>query len=432
MHPDPLHARPATVLGTLRRLRRSPAVSQSALVFAASMVLSVGGFVFHAIASRRLGVEDYGALYAILSVYLLACTPALLFTSVIAKYCAEFRALHDDKHVRGLIVLIVRAFGATGLIYIIVAFAFARHLAAFLHVSAWEIPLIGVMAAIGLFSGALRAVGQGTHDFAGYAVSLAAEGAMKIVALVALALGGLTVFRSTAGFLIGLAIGLAVMAYRLLQRYRRIDATPITLDWRRLLATFAGAASITITVALIGSADVVLVKHFFSSANAGLYSAASLGGKILLYFVGFIPAVLVPHATDRHARGERTRQTIGAAMAFIAFFGIAGVIAYAYFGNLVLRALVGPAFDAAVPLLVGYGGAMALLAATSALASYGIATHRLAFAGPLLAAALATIGIIAFAHHTLTMVIAELLFGNIAMLAVVAGAIGWQGARSLR
>ena len=40
----------------------------------------------------------------------------------------------------------------------------------------------------------------------------------------------------------------------------------------------AGAATIAIAVTLIGNVDVVIVKHYFSAADAGLYSAASLGG----------------------------------------------------------------------------------------------------------------------------------------------------------
>ncbi|HET9031005.1 MAG TPA: hypothetical protein VFN49_12600, partial [Candidatus Aquilonibacter sp.] len=57
--------------------------SAGALVFGASMILSVGGFAFHALASRRLGVEDYGALYALISLYGIAVIPSALFGPVL-------------------------------------------------------------------------------------------------------------------------------------------------------------------------------------------------------------------------------------------------------------------------------------------------------------------------------------------------------------
>lgn len=415
--------------GVSRRLGRD-LLGSGALVFAASMILNIGGFLFHAVASRKLGVAEYGAFYALISVYSLAAMPVLVFSPVIVKFAAEFRALHDDGHVRGLVVLIGRAFGIVGVCYIVVSLLFASEFASFLHVARWGIPVVGVLAAVGLFSSALRALAQGTHNFRGYALSTAAEGVAKVVAVLALAAAGLSLLGSVAGFLIGLAIGALVMAAPLVARYRNVVSLPVHLDWSRIWATAWGAASLAVTSGLIGYADVVLVKHFFPSHDAGLYSAASLGGKILMYFVGFVPAVLIPHATDRFARGERTRDTIWASLAFIVLAGIVGVIAYKFFGLYLLHALVGTAFDAALPLLVGYAAAMALLAATSALGSYGIATHRLAFAGPLLFGALLTLVAIGLRHASLGDVVVELVGGNALMFVTVAGAIAWQGWRS--
>jgi O-antigen/teichoic acid export membrane protein len=396
------------------------------------MVLSVGGFVFHALASRRLGIQEYGALYALISLYSLAIIPASLFSPVVTKYSAEFRALHDDGHVRGLIEVALRAFGAIGVAYILCSIVFAAPIGRFLQVQPWEVPMIGLMSAAGIFSSVLRAIGQGLQEFPAFAGSMSAEGIGKVVALALLGAVGLTVFRGTTAFLIGMLLGIAFMAYPLLKRYLRFAALPITLDWRRILATTGGAACIAVTTAVMGFADVIIVKHFFSANDAGLYSAASLSGKILLYFVGFVPAVLIPQATDRHLRGERTRQTLWLALLFVSVVSVVGVAAYHVGGLLLLHVLVGKSFDAALPLLPPYATAMALLAITGALASYGIATHRLAFVYPILAATLATLLLILAVHPTLLSVVHELVAGNAVMTAAVAVTLGIQGARSLK
>lgn len=391
------------------------------------MILNLAGFVFHAIASRKLGVADYGTLYALISLFSLASMPGLIFGPVISRFAAEFRALHDDRHVRGLVVLIVRAFGIIGAIYIIVAVVGAAPLSSFMHVPRWGILFVGIVTATGLFSAALRALAQGTHNFAAFAGSSIAEGLGKVAAVLAFAFAGLTLFNSSSGFLIGVLVGLVVMAIPLLRRYGNVEPLPIRLDWARILATTGGAASLAITGAIIGYADVILVKHYFGAQDAGLYSAASLGGKILLYFVGFVPAVLIPHATDRYSRGERTREMIALALIFIGATGVFGVVAYRFFGTYLLHALVGTAFDASLPILIGYAVAMALLAATIALGSYAIATHRLAFAAPLLLATGGTLAVIAVSHPTLQVVVNELIAGNAVMLIFVAIALGWQG-----
>lgn len=421
-----------TANGTAQSFSTRSIVNAGALVFAASMVMSVGGFVFHAIASRRLGVDDYGALYALISLYTIAVVPASLFAPVVTKYAAEFRALHDDSHVRGLIDFIVRVFGAFGLVYIVLALVLAFPIGAFLHIPGWEIPIVGIMAAIGILSSTFRAIGQGVHDYAAYGISLASEGVGKVVFLVVFALLGLTIFRGVLSFAIGMFVGGLCIFAPLGRRYFRISASSVALDWKRILGTTAGAASLTLTMTLIGFGDVLIVKHAFPAAEAGLYSVASLSAKILLYFVGFVPAILIPQATHRHARGERTRRTLFAACIFVAIVSILGVGAYQWFGALLLHALSGRAFDAALPLLPTYAAAMAFLAMTNTLGSYALATHRLAFVIPLVVTTIGTLVLIAMAHPSLAAVTNELLLGNIIMFASLAIPLGIQGLQHVR
>ncbi|MBV8067617.1 MAG: hypothetical protein JO113_06550, partial [Candidatus Eremiobacteraeota bacterium] len=204
-------------------------------------------------------------------------------------------------------------------------------------------------------------------------------------------------------------------------------------DWRRILNAGAGAAAATISLALIGSADVVLVKHYFNEHAAGLYAAAALGGKILLYLVGFIPTVLLPQAADRHARGAQTREVLAGSLVLFAIVAVCGLFVFRYFGLQVLHALVGHAFDAAAPLLVTYGLAMALLALTNALTYYGIATHRLAFTVPLLICTLGTLGGIVLIHRTLAAVVDVLVVGNaIAALAVIGSLVSQRNTTGRR
>jgi O-antigen/teichoic acid export membrane protein len=427
--------RSRVVAGDTMTARSAPSFSArsvfnaSALVFAASMMLSVGGFAFHAIASRKLGVSDYGALYALISLYSLAIVPIGLFSPVVTKYAAEFGALHDDSHVRGLIDLVVRGFAFFGLAYIVAAVAFAVPLGAFLKIPGWEIPVVGGMCAIGVLSVALRAVAQGVHDYRAYGLSMASEGIGKVIVLAIFAILGLTIFRGTLAFLIGMGAGACFAAAPLVRRYSAVVSSPIVLDWKRIFATTIASTSVTLTMTLMGFGDVIIVKHFFPSDQAGLYSAVSLCAKILFYFVGFVPAILIPQATHRHARGERTRRTLWAAVIFVSVVSLAGVVFYRFFGYIVLHALVGKAFDGGLPLLPTYAGAMAFLAITTTLGAYAMATHRLAFIAPLLIATVGTLGAIALVHPSLAVVTQELLVGNAVMLAALGIPLAIQGLR---
>jgi O-antigen/teichoic acid export membrane protein len=425
-----LRRRRQPLVNVARKVRGSAAsrstVNAGALVFAGSMVLSAAGFLFQAVATRRLGVAEYGIFYSLLSLFGLASLPVTIFAPVVTKYSAEFTALHDDAHVRGLIDLVMRAYLVVGLVYLVAGLALAVPLGGWLHVAPWEICIVGVMVGIGVLSGAMRAIGQGIQSFPSYAGSMAGEGIGKVAVLLVGVAAGLSIATAIGAFISGMLVGIALIAWPLLRTYMPIRSADIVLDWKRIFATTGGAAVLTLTMTAMGLADVIIVKHFFSADSAGLYSVASLSGRILFYFVGFVPTVLIPQATHRHARGERTRKLLWAATAFIAVVCVLGVGFFQLDGALVLHLLSGRAFDAALPLLPTYAGAMAALALGNALGSYGLSTHRLGFAIPLLVTMLGTIAVIAFIHPTLQAVASELLIGNLVMLAAVAVSLAIQ------
>ena len=393
-------------------------IKQSLLVFSASMVLNICGFAAHAVASRQLGVTTYGELYALINAAVIAALPAAFVAPVVAQLAAEFRALHDDGHLRGLTDSVNGAFSKLALIYLVMALLGLFWFARFLHVPAWRCRCRPDRRR--------RSVRQRTarrrarhSDFGGYSLSNAAEGVAKVLGIGVLIAVGFKLGGAIFGFLLGPFCALIYLWFRLNRRYASSRSQGVRYDWRRIINAGAGAAAATIATALMGSADVVLVKHFFDAHAAGLYAAASLGGKTLLYLVGFVPTVLLPQAADRHARGE-TREVLFMSLLMFASIALCGLFIFKFFGTFVLHALVGHAFDAASPLLVTYGLAMVLLALTNALTYYGIATHRLAFEAPLLICTFGTLGAIATYHPSLATVVDIMAFGNAAAALAVA------------
>jgi O-antigen/teichoic acid export membrane protein len=405
------------------RLRASAIVKQSLLVFSAGMVVNVCGFVAHAIASRQLGVTEYGGLYALINAALIASLPAAFVAPVVAQLAAEFRALHDDGHLRGLTDSIAGGFAKLGALYLIVAAIGAVPFAHFLHVPIWSVPFVGLLAGMTLFVNALRAIAQGTQDFVGYGFSNAAEGLAKVIGISLLIGLGLRLGGGIVGFALGPACALIYLAMRLKRRYAVSEPRALHYDWRRILNAGAGAAAATVAIALMGSADVILVKHYFAPHEAGLYAAASLGGKMLLYLVGFVPTVLLPQAADRHARGARTREVLAGSLMMLVTVALCGIFIFYFFGLDVLHALVGHAYDSAAPLLVRYGLAMVLLALTNSLTYYGIATHRLGFTVPLFICTLGTLSAIIAIHPSLNAVVEIMVLGNFAAALAVTVAL---------
>lgn len=399
---------------------------QSALVFIGSMVLNVGGFAFHALASRMLGVVTYGTLYTLISLVTVMLLPGALLAPVVSRFAAEFATLHDSDHLRSLVSDLARFSAVAVALYAVVALLFAIPASAYLGVPAWSILTAGLIAAAGFVSGILRAVSRGVQDFGAYALSATAEGVVKVVALLALGALGLRLLSGILGFFVGILAGLAVIAWQVTYRYRGAVTQRIRYDWARIASSSAGSAAMIFAITCIGSVDIIVVKHVFSPHDAGLYSAAALGGKVAFYLVAFIPMVMLPRVTQRHVRGESTRAAFSESLGLLAVLAAGALVAFGFFGQALLNALVGGAFEAATPLLLPYAAAMMLLAITNLLASYGLATHRLNFAIPLAAGTLVTLVNISLMHPSIYAVAWELLAGNALMCAVVAVALIWR------
>ncbi|MDQ2991771.1 MAG: oligosaccharide flippase family protein [Candidatus Eremiobacteraeota bacterium] len=413
----------------MARLRSNTFLRQGALVFAGSMFVNAAGFVFHMIASRTLGPAGYGTLYALLAAMALASGPAVIAMPVISRFAAEFRARDDRAHLRGLTVGLGRVGIVLALALVLAAGLASVPLGAFLHAPAWSIPLAALLMVATLASAAYRALAQGLHDFEGYAISAFVEGVTKIVATLAFAAIGWQLFGALGGFVVGSAAGTVLIVTRVLARTMQAPEEPVRYDWRRIAYATAGSAALAVGASLFGNVDVVIVKHAFDATQAGIYSAASLGGKIVLFGVGFVPAVLLPQATDRNARGERTSGVLFASCGVVLGLGGLALLVFHFFGPLLVRVLVGPAFAVPNALLIWYGAAMLCVALISALGSYGIAVHRLAFGWSVVAGSAGTWIALAVYHPSLDAVVHVLAGGAAVTALATAISIGVQSVR---
>jgi hypothetical protein len=73
-----------------------------------------------------------------------------------------------------------------------------------------------------LLSLVLRAIAQGTQDFAGFARSCVADGVAKVVGVVLFTTLGFALFGGILGFFCGAMGGAAAMAMTLFARYRNV------------------------------------------------------------------------------------------------------------------------------------------------------------------------------------------------------------------
>ena len=164
-------------------------------------------------------------------------------------------------------------------------------------------------------------------------------------------------------------------------------------------------------------ADVVLVRHFLSARDAGLYGAAALVGRAILTVTQFVPTLVMPYAAVALAQGRSPKIVLASAGSLM--LGLVGAIlcVVAIAPGLVVTIVSGAAFAAAAPIVLPYAVAMSALAGATVLCAYLVGIDRHGFALPLTAIGVLEIVGIAVIHDSIGHVIAVILTGHIAAFA---------------
>lgn len=402
----------------VERVLRSRFWRDGSIVFVSTMTVNVLNYVYHMLCSRILGVDAYGNLATLIAMYMIAGAVVLVINLIVAKFTAEFHALDDNERLSGLTSTMMRVCYGLAVFVIAVFGTASRSLSQYLHVDwiAFNLALVAISAA--MLAPTLRGVLQGVQDYRRLAISLNVESLGRLVGGVGLAYAGFGVRGAMAGWALGniaayLYSAFAVRHHVAAKRPKRVD-----LDLRRLATTSGGIALATVALTLLGFIDVLLVKHYFSASEAGMYGVLSLTGKIIMFSVSFVPTILLPKAVTKRMHGESARGILTQAVSVTIGLSVCSLLVFLLLPQLLIKVLVGSAFLAAAPYIFWYGAATSLLASTTLTATYKIGIHEFAFLPHLLAIVVAEIIAISFYHPTIFAVVELVLGANLLALLV--------------
>jgi O-antigen/teichoic acid export membrane protein len=333
----------------------------------------------------------------------------LSFQSVCAKFVARNEAPSAKSGVfHSLMSRAWRVSLIVGLALVLLSVPLTR----FLHFpTAWIIVLMAVAISFYIPVGVKRGGFQGTSSFPLLATNFTLESAVKL--LLALAL----VWRFGA---IGAVFAIAaseVTAYAL-PRISPILRHPGTEFIKASAREGIQAIVFFIGQSIIMNIDLILVKHYFPSDEAGQYAAVALVGRVLFYASWAVIHAMFPVAAQ-NGTGNHSRAVLAVPLALVGsiFIGFLGLLTIA--PGMVMQTLFGRGFAQAEPLLALYATGTAAYAIAVVLMAYEMA-HKIANTGwlQIVFAGLLITGIALF-HQSLHQVIVVLITLMSALLLAV-------------
>ncbi|MGB9911219.1 MAG: oligosaccharide flippase family protein [Microgenomates group bacterium] len=335
----------------MKKIFQNPLISGSAVLFLGTMVTNFGNYLYHLLMGRMLGPKDYGSLTALISLTYFFSIIAGTFLTTTVKFVTKYKVKKDFGKILGLFLNLFKIFGFIGIFLMILIIILKEKISYFLNLEdSFPLIILSFWLMISLVSFINDGILRAFLKFGFLSFNSVLTTILKLI---------LVVFLVKRGFGINGALGGIVIASLV---YFLISFFPLKFLWRyqdkieKINKKEFFGFSFPVLIAMLSltsfySSDVILVKHFFSAMEAGIYSAVSVLGKIVFFASGVIPAVMFPLVSERFENGKSYRHLLNQSLLIVGGESIFITLVYFLFPTLMVRLLYGNSYLSAVPYL---------------------------------------------------------------------------------
>jgi O-antigen/teichoic acid export membrane protein len=320
----------------------------SLTLLAGSGLVGVTNLVYNVVTARLLGPTGFAHATAVYTLLMLASAITLSFQVVCAKYVAshetadEKAAIFAALHLRAWVAGISLGLGL---------FVFNRVVVAYLNLpDPVLISLLALGTAFYIPLGVRRGYIQGVHAFGALAINFMLEGVVR--------LGGAFVLIH-----LGLGVKGAVLAsvIAVIASYFSAKPSPGVYSLRPELIPISFGEGLQAIVffsgqVVINNFDIVLVKHFFSSDQAGIYAAVSLVGRLVNMCAWSVVNTMFPVSAAARSSDRDARPVLFLSLGMVFLILSILILGLWAIPSFLWRVLFGAHFE-----LGNYGGLAALL-----------------------------------------------------------------------
>ncbi|QQG47055.1 MAG: oligosaccharide flippase family protein [Candidatus Woesebacteria bacterium] len=384
----------------IKEVLNHPMASSSALLIFGSLGINVINLIYHFVMGNILGPVNYGTLLSLYSIlYILSIVP-LSSSVAIVKFISKSKSKKERMVVYNAIKKLILYIAIFGSAFVVILSPIISN---FLNIK----DVVSTLLTAGvLFFSLITLVNQaslqGILKFMGVVLPNFVSSAIKLILGVVLVWVGFSVEGAMFAVVIGVAVAY-ILSQSMAKKHfsgnskKEFDLKPF-FNYSKpvLLQAFAFTSLFT--------TDVILVKHFFSPFDAGLYAALSTLGKIVYFGASPVASVMFPYVSGKHSRGEKYIKVLWGALLLTASISFGVVVIYALFPNLVVKILYAK-YIKAVPYLVWMGAFIAFYTIANLLTNFFLSIDKLKIVLVPLFFAILQIILIWFYHNSILQVI---------------------------
>ncbi|MDN3491244.1 oligosaccharide flippase family protein [Winogradskyella bathintestinalis] len=357
------------LLATLKSRKLTP----EQLFMVSVLAVNGGNYLYNLILGRILGPAEFADAAVLITFLLVLSFVAMTFQLVTAK----FSVLFENEVFKNFIVKVYKQAVVAGIILGALIIGFASQLQAVFNTSSSTMFIIfGFGVPLYFLMSVNRGTFQGKKAFK--SLSITYQGEMLSRLLITLGIILLLNIQSSAAIAVGILISFVFGLFPFkVKQLRFKNATPLDAKYRKQIKNFfLLTAFYELTQIIINNSDILLVKHYFESYEAGLYASLALIGRIVYFIAWMFVMLLLPAVVELKKEGKETASILFKYVGYIAIISTIIVLGCLLLPELIINILFGEQYIAMAPLLWKYAIATSMFAISNIFAYYYLSLDK--------------------------------------------------------
>ncbi len=348
-------------------------ISPEQLFMISVLAVNGGNYLYNLILGRLLGPAEFADAAVLITFLLVLSFVAMTFQLVTAK----FSVLFENQLFKSFISKIYKNALAIGIIMGVLIVGFATQLQQLFNTSSLSMFVIfGCGVPLYFLMSVNRGVFQGKKAFKALSITYQSEMLSRL--LFTLGFIFLLNIQSSViiaiGILISFIFGLIPFKTKSIN-FKSKSLMPI-LQAKQVRHFFILTAFYELTQIIINNSDILLVKHYFESYEAGLYASLALIGRIVYFIAWMFVMLLLPTVVQLKKEGKETTSILLKYIGYIAAISMIIVLACLSFPETIIKLLFGEHYIAMAPLLWKYAIATSMFAISNIFAYYYLSLDK--------------------------------------------------------
>ena len=352
----------------------------SGLMFVATVGGGILGYVFQILMGRMLSVPDYGLFITLMALLAVVGVPLGALNMVVTRRASDYRAQNQPERIAVMFWWVNRRLLWIALTVVLCTLPFTPWLRDYFLlgslVSVWILLLLVLVLP---FLPINLAFLQAQQNFRWLAINGLAVQGFKILFCTTLVYAGFKLNGALIGMVIALIATWLLTCWPLRFLVGLSAGTCVTgghISPRGAIPVFIA----TLSYVVMTQIDIMLVNHYYTAHQAGVYAAAATLGKAVMFLPGAIAIAMFPMVAENESRAQGSAHLFLNAMVLTAALAGAGALFYFLLADEIITLLYGQKFQGAAELLKIYGFAMLPMTLVMVAEHFLIAKGRVIFA----------------------------------------------------